>query len=347
MNNDRDFIRIVQSVKYCIYGVLGLMACVLAFLFLPSNDSKPIDAPAPKTKPSVVVTKSEDPIWQAPDSTKVLLEKESKLISYGKELVSHTALYLGPNGSVMSTSNGMNCQNCHLKSGTKPFGNNYAGVAPTYPKFRARSGSIESVEKRVNDCIERSLNGKKLDNNSYEMKAFVAYIKWVGKDVRKGVVPRGTGLLDLPPIERAADKEKGMRVYQTNCELCHGKNAEGQKFENGIEWRYPPLAGKHSYNIGAGLYRLSRFAGFVKANMPHGITYENPMLTDEEAWDVAAFVNSLARPSKDLSKDWPDISTKPFDHPFGPYADGFSEEQHKYGPFGPIKEVLKSLNVKR
>jgi thiosulfate dehydrogenase len=270
-----------------------------------------------------------------------LSEKESKLIGYGRELVSHTSVYLGPRGKVMTISNGMNCQNCHLKSGTKPFGNNYAGVASTYPKFRARSGTIESVEKRVNDCIERSLNGKKLADDSYEMKAFVAYINWVGKDVAKGIVPNGTGIVDLKPLDRPADPKRGMLVYQTNCTICHGKNAEGLKNETGVEWKYPPLAGDHSYNIGAGLFRLSRFAGFVKNNMPHGTTYENPVLTDEEAWDVAAFINSLPRPAKDISNDWPDISKKPFDHPFGPYADAFSEAQHKYGPFAPIKEALK------
>jgi len=71
--------------------------------------------------------------------------------------------------------------------------------------------------------------------------------------------------------------------------------------------------------------------------MPLGATYEKPQLTDEEAWDVAAYVNSMLRPAKDLSRDWPDISKKPFDHPFGPYADSFSEEQHKYGPFKEVR----------
>jgi thiosulfate dehydrogenase len=49
----------------------------------------------------------------------------------------------------------------------------------------------------------------------------------------------------------------------------------------------------------------------------------------------------MPRPAKDLSRDWPDISKKPFDHPFGPYTDSFSENQHKYGPYGPIKEFYK------
>lgn len=96
--------------------------------------------------------------------------------------------------------------------------------------------------------------------------------------------------------------------------------------------------GAHSYNIGAGLYRLSRFAGYVKNNMPQGTTWENPQLSDEEAWDVAAYVNSRQRPDLDLSHDWPDIRLKPVDHPFGPFADSVPDEQHKFGPFGPIAE---------
>jgi len=87
---------------------------------------------------------------------------------------------------------------------------------------------------------------------------------------------------------------------------------------------------------------MSRFAGFIKYNMPQGATFQNPQLTDEEAWDIAAFVNSQSRPTKDLSADWPKISEKPIDHPFGPYADKFTEEQHKYGPFKPIKLRIKN-----
>jgi thiosulfate dehydrogenase len=83
--------------------------------------------------------------------------------------------------------------------------------------------------------------------------------------------------------------------------------------------------------------RISRFAGYVKYNMPLGATYENPQLTDEEAWDLAAYVNNLPRPSKDLSKDCQTFP-KAVDHPFGPFADKFTETQHKFGPFKPIKE---------
>ena len=110
---------------------------------------------------------------------------------------------------------------------------------------------------------------------------------------------------------------------------------------------YPPLWGDKSYTEAAGLFRMSRFAGYVKANMPFGASFQNPQLSDEEAWDVAAFVNSQPRPKhRFLSQDWPDISKKPVDHPFGPYADTFSEQQHKYGPYQPIEDFYKQKNGK-
>jgi thiosulfate dehydrogenase len=298
-----------------------------------------------ETKAAAVPLVSSEPVkkaWSPPDSTKIPATPEGDLIRYGRELVAHTAIYLGPNGKVMSISNGMNCQNCHLKAGKRPFGNNYAGVASTYPKFRARSGSVESIEKRVNDCIERSLNGKMLDEDSREMKAFVSYIAWVGSEVDKGLYPKEAGIAELPPLDRAADPSKGKLVFEEHCVRCHGNNGEGLKADNGIEWKYPPLYSASSYNIGAGLYRLSRFAGYVKLNMPYDLASpDQPVLTDEEAWDVAAFINSQPRPVKAFKSDWPDIAKKPYDHPYGPYADNFTEQQHKFGPFAPIKAAQK------
>lgn len=264
--------------------------------------------------------------------------KDGKLIWYGHELIANTSTYLGPKGSVMQFSNGMNCQNCHLSAGTKPWGNNYGAVFSTYPKFRDRSGSIETIYKRVNDCFERSLNGIALDTSSKEMQAIYAYIKWLGEDMPKGMTPKGAGIEDLPYLERAADPIKGKTVFEQKCQRCHGADGQGVMNKDGLSYQYPPLWGPHSFNTGAGLFRLTTFAGYVKNNMPFEVDYHSPQLSNEEAWDVAAFVNSQSRPATNLTKDWPDISKKPIDHPFGPYADSFSEQQHKFGPFGPIKE---------
>ena len=127
--------------------------------------------------------------WEAPDLIRIPSDKEGNLILYGRDLIIHTADYFGPKGKIASMSNGMNCQNCHLDAGTKLWGNNYSAVYSTYPKFRARSGTIETIYKRINDCFERSLNGKALDSNSTEMKAIYAYIKWLGSTVPKNIKP--------------------------------------------------------------------------------------------------------------------------------------------------------------
>jgi thiosulfate dehydrogenase len=311
----------------------------IAAWFKPSTDNSP--------QQGLYTIKKVSNIWIAPDTSTISKDEQGNLIRYGRELIAHTSEYLGPNGKVMAISNGMNCQNCHLDAGTKPFGNNYSAVASTYPKFRARSGSSESIEKRVNDCFERSLNGKALDSASREMRAIVSYINWLGKDVEKGKSPAGSGLVEVAFLDRAASPDNGRIVYEQKCLSCHGNNGEGMPNPDGKSWLYPPLWGSNSYNNGAGLYRLTRFAGYVKANMPLGATYEAPQLTDEEAWDVAAYVNSMHRPSKDLSTDWPDIAKKPIDHPFGPFADSFSDEQHKLGPFKPIKEKQESLKSRK
>lgn len=312
-------------------------------VFLYISFSEKVEETPSAVFASATPQKDESEIWTAPDSTLIPETPEGSMIRFGKELISHTSRYLGPRGKIARISNGMNCQNCHLKSGTVPYGNNYAAVVSTYPKFRARSGAIETIEKRVNDCIERSLNGKRLPENSVEMRAIMAWFKWVGKDVKAGTTPKGTGITSLPFLKRAADPARGKMVYTKYCQLCHGAEGKGFKDPESFEWKYPPLAGSGSYNTGAGLFRLSRFAGYVKSNMPYGTTWLNPVLKDEEAWDVAAYVNSLKRPEKHFSEDWPDIALKPFDHPFGPYADTFSESQHKYGPF----ELIRQASVKQ
>lgn len=286
-------------------------------------------------------------LWEAPGVGAMPQHPDSAaLVEYGKDLIANTSKYLGPKGSVAALTNGMNCQNCHLEAGTKSWGNNYGAVASTYPKFRERSGSIESLPKRINDCMERSLNGQPLSENSREMKAMMSYIKWLGTGIPKGEVPNGSGIYSLPLLSRAADPAKGAAIYAQKCLSCHGIDGHGVLAGDQVSYTYPPLWGPNSYNSGAGLYRLSRLAGYIKYNMPFGVTWQNPQLSDEECWDVAAFINSQPRPAKDLSGDWPNLAGKPFDHPFGPYADGFSEKQHKYGPFEPIKDKLKALKSK-
>lgn len=277
-----------------------------------------------------------DSLWTPPDTATIPHTDTGDLVRYGRALIVRTAQYLGPRGTVARQTNGMNCENCHLDGGTRPYGNTFIRVASTYPKFRARRGAQESIESRVNDCITRSLNGTALDTTSREMRAMVAYMNWLGRSARTVLPIAYASMEALPYLDRAADPVRGRTVFVAKCQLCHGADGAGKLDSTGVAYVYPPLWGAHSYNDGAGMYRLSQFAGFVKNNMPYGVTHAAPQLSDDEAWDVAAFVNSQPRASIDMHADWPQIASKPVDYPFGPYADSFSEAQHKYGPFGPI-----------
>jgi len=317
------------SLWLVLAGILALIVLSTKLLSSKKNQEDP---------PPGVAAINERLEWHAPDSNRVPHTVEGDLIRYGKSLISNTSHYFGPKGSVAALSNGMNCQNCHLDAGARLYGNNYSAVFSTYPKFRERSGTVENIYKRVNDCFERSLHGKSLDTNSHEMQAIRAYIIWIGQNVPKNTKPAGAGITDLAFPGRAADTGNGHIVYVQQCLRCHGFYGEGLLNFDSTGYVYPPLWGRHSYTIAAGLFRLSRFAGYVKDNMPYGSsTHHSPQLTDEEAWNVAAFVNSRPRPELKMNKDWPDISGKPVDYPFGPYADSFPEKQHKYGPFGPIR----------
>lgn len=315
--------------NFWLYTIFAVVTAVILFEIFKKDEI---------IIPDLSEAPAKDTSWHAPviDIDAALAGERRDLVIYGEELIRNTAAYLGPKGSVKQLSNGMNCQNCHLDAGTRPFGNNFSAVNSTYPKFRERSGKIENLHHRVSDCFERSLNGTAPDSTSKEYLAMEAYINWLGKDVPRGVKPKGAGISKLEFLDRAADPVKGKEVYAIKCQVCHGPDGEGVLNESGKLYTYPPLWGKNSYNNGAGLYRLSNFAGFIKYNMPLGVTHNSAQLSDEEAWDLAAFVNSQPRPVKNQSADWPNPEGKPFDFPFGPYADNFTEKQHKYGPFKPI-----------
>ncbi|HUQ96555.1 MAG TPA: c-type cytochrome [Chitinophagaceae bacterium] len=300
---------------------------LIGFIFIKQGQRDPFSKPHLK----------ESAEWQTPDDATIPEGDAGNLIRYGKELIAHTAVYLGPKGKVAAITNGMNCQNCHLEAGTKNFANPFSAVAATYPRYRPRSGTVETVQFRINDCMVRSLNSQVLDSQSREMQAMAAYINWVGSGVRKGTKPVGSGIEPLPFLPVAADTVKGEMVYRQKCQRCHGRAGEGLYEADSVSFVIPPLWGAHSYNTGAGLYRLFQFATYVKNNMPFGATFSKPQLTTEEAWHVAAFVNGQPRPRKVFAADWPDITKKPIDFPFGPYADTFSETQHKYGPFAPMQ----------
>jgi thiosulfate dehydrogenase len=208
------------------------------------------------------------------------------LIAYGERLVTRTFDEIGPETASPYAGNNLACGNCHLEAGTRLSAVPLAGVAPTYPKFSARSGRVITLSERIDECMTRSMNGHPLPERSREKAAFIAYIRSLdGPPTPHPPAPPAT----LPP-----DIERGGEVYQRVCATCHQPHGLGKRAAQGYE--FPPLWGPDSFNDGAGMDRFERAVGFILRNMPRGVDPANPALTLQEAWDVTAFLQSRPRP---------------------------------------------------
>jgi len=264
---------------------------------------------------------------------------------YGKRLLGQTSELLGPDVAdpkMRYTSSRLSCGACHLQAGAEP---GTLGLPPAfghYPRFSGRTGTTTTIEDRVNECMQRSMNGRPLPKNSPEMIAMAAYIKSIsdqdaasGASARKANEPTA-----FRTPNRAANLDAGKRVFQEHCTACHGSDGLGLlAAANPIHgYVFPPLWGPDSFNTGAGMHRVLTAARFIKARMPLG----RPNLDDEQAFDVAAFINAQPRPEMaNLDQDYPDRKTKPVDTGYGPFADSFPLEQHRFGPFQPIEAFYK------
>lgn len=287
-------------------------------------------------------------VTYARDTSEIPNDEFGEQVRYGRKLILETAYYLGPEGkSGKYLGNKMNCTNCHLDAGTRPYGLNFLSTHGRYPQFRPRENRILSLAERVNNCIERPHNGKPLPLDSPEMLAIVSYIKWLGEGVPVNTHVRGDKSMTISLPDYPLDVKHGKQVYAAECARCHADDGQGRMKADGSTYEYPPLWGMQSYQPGSSLFRIIKSAQFIKANMPHDqVTWRKMKLTDREALDVAAYINSEehVRPPKKGS-DYPDVGKKPIDYPFGPYDDTFSEQQHKYGPFKPILEYRQKRGL--
>ena len=326
--------------RLCLMSYLFLLALasVAATAILPQSNSAAAEVPV------VDLTK-----WTPPDIHSVGDDAFGKLVKYGYALVTDTAAQIGPaapDPARRYAGNGLTCQNCHLQGGTQPYAVPFVGVWGQFPQYRAREGVVGTIEERVNGCMERSMNGRSLALDSREMKGFVAYMKWLSTGIPDGAKLIGAGTLPVKEPGRAADLTHGAHVYAQTCSACHGDAGQGQRNDGGSGYQFPPLWGPSSYNDGAGMARLLTAAAFAEHAMPLGTTFDAPVLTDEEAYDVAGYINSQSRPQKaNLDKDFPNPLQKPVDTPYGPYVDGFSAQQHKFGPYEPIRAKIKELTA--
>lgn len=187
--------------------------------------------------------------------------------------------------------NGMACVNCHIDRGRKANSSPLWSAYPMYPAYRKKNNKVNTYVERMQGCFQFSMNGTPPPADSEVLAALTAYSYWLSTGAPTGKALPGRGFDEPPPPKGGYDIARGKVVYDAQCALCHGDNGEGKKV--GASYVFPPLWGNDSYNWGAGMHRINTAAGFIQHNMPLG---RGETLSDRQAWDVAAYVNSHERP---------------------------------------------------
>lgn len=195
----------------------------------------------------------------------------------------HAAAYVG---------NGLSCRSCHLDRGRMPNSAPMWAAWVRYPQFRAKNRMVNTMADRIAGCFRFSMNGTPPPADGDEMRALQAYFFWMASGAPTGRDLPGGGYPAVPRPLLAPDTDRGGTLYAERCALCHGNDGEGQRSAG--RYVFPPLWGPDTYNRGAGMYRVETAAAFIKANMPLS---QGGSLTDQQAWDVAAFINAHDRPA--------------------------------------------------
>lgn len=270
---------------WLVFTLLGIFLGIIAYPHVKDYIEKQMESPTEKAIQEKFEREDEaftnlefslsDP-EEAPDTI-----KDNVLLGYGIMINSQELVkdYIGSH---------LTCSNCHFAGGNTIGGKNgglsLAGVAAVYPKHDKRFNKLMDLPTRINNCFVQSMNGKPLPLDSKEMLALVTYFHWISKGLPVYHPVPWLGQTKLE-ITTAADSNEGKRIFNLHCSMCHGPTGQGTAV-------YPPLWGEYSFNNEAGMNQQETLEAFIYYNMPQ----EDPILTPQEARNVAAFIREQQRP---------------------------------------------------
>lgn len=302
--------------------------------------------------------------------------KKAQRIIFGHDLVYGTYLTIGDGRKdgrpPLGQGRIMSCTNCHAQGGTVPyawpffrtltlFGLREEGAKGVY---FAGLGYHRDARTRARDCGRECGGPVMIADDSYEMDAFVAWLK----AVRDGIYP-GEGLLvrafktkgDVGKIPGAvtglfanvldmkADPKNGANIYARRCKACHGTEGLGL-WDDEQGYIFPPLAGEGSFSQAGGPLMVPVGASFLYQNMP--LSFPR-FLAAQDALDVMAYVATLPRPAVWWQDHFfrHDPCSRPAYLPLQvgavPKGYPFSKEQTQFGPWQPIAQWLASAACKK
>jgi len=265
-----------KNIKLLLVFGLFVLASWLNLVSAAEKDYQ-VELPAAPTGTATFLAPSEEHIPNTPFGDAV---------RYGMSLFNNTQQLRGK-----YVGNELNCVNCHLDHGKKANSAPLWGAYPMYPAYRKKNDRVNTIDERIQGCFTYSMNGTPPPFGSKELTALVTYHYWLSSGAPIGKALPGRGYPKLAKAKSKPSVSHGKKIFAENCAICHGENGEGTQVNN--KYAFPPLWGKDSFNWGAGMHRVNTAASFIKANMPLG---KPNSLTEQQAWDVAAFMNSHERP---------------------------------------------------
>lgn len=228
---------------------------------------------------------------------------------FGESVRVGEAIFTGTDKHPVSgqyVGNRQSCENCHLDAGR------LANSAPmwaswvAYPAYRKKNKKVNTQIERIQGCFTYSMNahdsvaGHPPSDDSETMVSLMSYFYWLATGAPTGDRHMaGRGYARLEETAKGFDPDRGREVYTRACAICHGEDGKGRTLGPDGDVVFPPLWGMTAYNWGAGMHKIDTAAAYIKWNMPLGLA--SPMqkegfLSDQDAWDVAAFVDSHPRP---------------------------------------------------
>jgi thiosulfate dehydrogenase len=258
----------------------------LAFLMAFAGGAAETAAAAQPATPMDATMASAAKPFRSPPEASLADDEFGKVVLQGERIFTRTGEFAGK-----FVGNSLRCANCHLDAGRRADSAPLWGAFIAYPAYRAKDAKISTLAERIQGCFRYSMNGKAPPLGDPVLVALESYAYWLAKGAPVGTKVPGSGYPKLPKPPLSADYARGERVYTANCALCHGTDGQGQSSAGQVT--FPPLWGKNSFNWGAGMHQVGNAAGFIKANMPLS---RGGMLRDQDAWDVAMFMNSHDRP---------------------------------------------------
>ncbi len=268
----------ITAVAYYYADQVGPAAPALITSRPDAGKTSTSGLPAPAAAPTRTFT--------PPSETAIPNDSFGDMVKQGERIFTDTQTFAS-----RYVNNALSCANCHLDKGRQPNASPLWGAYPAYPAYRKKNGRVNTFAERLQGCFRYSMNGIAPPLGHPILVALETYAYWLAKGAPLGQELPGRGYLKLAAPAQAPNYARGSHVYAHYCALCHGSNGQGLSSHGKII--FPPLWGPASFNWGAGMHELHHAAGFIKANMPLGL---GGTLTDQQAWDVAAFMNSHERP---------------------------------------------------